>query len=314
MKLKNIAAAALLGSALWMTQAVAEDEPKPTQELTQEEIAEMINNPLSYLWMTAIQNDTFYYDGDIPGANKIRVNRLMLMPVMPFQLTDDIKVVARPWLPVYTSRLPWGDPNNFMWGEHPVDGTPFPTGIASTDSKTGIGDAGLWLAFASNDGAKPPFVWGLGLTSMFDTASEDQFGTGYNCAGPMGLAFYIGEKWITGGVLQHWWDFSGNGTLATPDGVSLTDFQPVIRYRLTPETNIGMAPNIQYNWKTKDWNVPVGLGMDTMINIGPLPVKIGFEAYYYVKHGSDAFHNDWQLRLFFVPVLPSPDWSRKALF
>jgi len=313
MKLKRVIAAALLSTALWSVQSVADEKPAAQQELTQEEIAEMINNPLSYLWMMAMQNDTFFYDGDIPGADKISVNRLMLMPVMPFQLTEEIKVVARPWLPIYTSKLPWGDPNNFMWGEHPQFGT-VPTGIAGTKSKTGIGDAGLWLAFASNEGAKPPFVWGFGLTSMFDTASEDQFGTGYNCAGPMGLAFYVGEKWIVGGVLQHWWDFSGSGTPATQGGVSLTDFQYVIRYRLTNETNIGMGPNIQYNWETEDWNIPIGGGMDTLINIGPLPVKIGFEAYYYVKHGPDAFHNDWQLRFFFVPVLPSPSWSRDPLF
>ena len=280
---------------------------------TQEEIAEMINNPLSYLWMMAIQNDTFYYDGDVPGADKVTVNRLMLMPVMPFQLTEDLKVVARPWLPVYTSKLPWGEKENFLWGEHP-SGLPVPTGIADTDTKSGIGDAGLWLALASNEGAKPPFVWGAGLTSMFDTASKEQFGTGYNCAGPMALAFYVGEKWIYGAVAQHWWDFSGNGTPATRDGVSLTDVQVVLRYRLTTETNIGMAPNIQYNWKSEEWNVPLGLGADTLIKIGPLPVKIGAEFYYYVEHGSDDFHNDWQMRLFFVPVLPSPKWSRTPLF
>jgi len=310
MKLKNLLAATLLSSTLWATQAVAE-EPKPTQELTKEEIAEMINNPLSYLWMMGLQNDTFYYDGDIPGADKIKVNRLMLMPVMPFQLTDDIKVVARPWLPIMSIDRPRNRSDfNFGLPDYPY----IPTGVADTSWNSGIGDAGLWLAFASNEGAKPPFVWGFGITSMFDTASSEEYGTGYNSAGPMGLAFYIGEKWIAGGVLQHWWDYSGSGTAINHNGLSLTDFQPVIRYRLTPETNIGMAPNIQYNWKTEDWNVPLGLGMDTMINIGPLPVKIGFEAYYYVKHGPDDFHNDWQLRLFFVPVLPSPDWSRKALF
>jgi hypothetical protein len=96
--------------------------------------------------------------------------------------------------------------------------------------------------------------------------------------------------------------------------MSQTDLQYVLRYRVGSDTYIGCAPNIQYNWKTDDWNIPVGGGFDTMIKIGPLPVKVGMEAYYFVKHGSDAFHNDWQLRFFFIPVLPSPDWSHSPLF
>jgi hypothetical protein len=74
-----------------------------------------------------------------------------------------------------------------------------------------------------------------------------------------------------------------------------------------------MGPNIQYNWETDELSLPVGMGFDTMINIGKLPVKIGAEAYYYVAQDDD-FGPEWQLRFFFVPVLPSPKWSQKPLF
>lgn len=89
---------------------------------------------------------------------------------------------------------------------------------------------------------------------MMDTATEDQLGTGKWSAGPMALAFSITEKWIIGGVFQHWWSFAGDDDLTVntssgpvkverPD-VNLTDFQYVLRYRLSPKTNIGMGPNI----------------------------------------------------------------------
>lgn len=139
----------------------------------------------------------------------------------------------------------------------------------------------------------------------------------------MALAMSITDKWIIGGVAQHWWSFAGDDDISVntslgqvkvdrPD-VNLTDFQYIIRYRYSDVTNIGVAPNIQYNWETDELSLPVGMGIDTLIKIGKLPVKIGAEVYYYVKQDDD-FGPEWQLRLLFVPVLPAPKWSRTPLF
>ena len=305
MRIKRTVAGLLAGLALSVGAAHAEEE-----KLTREQIAEMVNNPLSYLWMLATQNDAIFMDGDIDGADKIKVNRFTVMPVMPMQLTDEYKLVFRPWFPFSTVKRPTG-PEHLYWDGSQETGY-FPTGIKDTETKSGLGDIGFWAALASNEGAKPPFVYGFGVTAMFDTAVDPEYGTGRNSAGPMGLAFYVGEKWIFGALAQHWWDYSGH---SDRDHVNLTDVQYVLRYRLTKETNIGMGPNMQYNWNTHDFILPVGGGMDTMINIGPLPVKVGMEFYYYAAHGSnDDLHNDWHWRVFFVPILPSPKWSRNPIF
>jgi hypothetical protein len=158
---------------------------------------------------------------------------------------------------------------------------------------------------------------------MFDTASEDQLGTGKNSAGPMVLKFKITEKWIYGFVAQHWWSYSGQDTLTIDTNLgpvdvprsdlSLTDIQPVVRYRVSALTNIGFAPNIRYNWKTSQLDLPIGFGMDTLIKLGPLPIKIGMEAYYFVESSSN-FGPEWQFRLFFVPVFPAPKWAQSPLF
>jgi hypothetical protein len=97
-----------------------------------------------------------------------------------------------------------------------------------------------------------------------------------------------------------------------PD-VNLTDVQPILRYRLSPMTNIGLAPNWRYNWETRQLDLPIGIGFDTLIKIGPLPVKIGVETYYHVVRDDD-FAPEWQLRFLFVPVLPAPEWAREPLF
>lgn len=279
-------------------------------------IAEAMLNPLSYLWLMFTQNDTKWFDGDILdrlGEDTKVQNTTLVMPVLSVQLTEKWKTILRPVIPI----------NSFETLDNidlSVGTIPEVTGV-NFDRETGLGDIVLWTAFSNK--YTPPFIFGFGPTQMFPTATADQLGTGKYSAGPMVLGFYIGEKWILGGVFQHWWSIAGDDeitidtslgpvTVDRPD-VNLTDFQYIVRYRATPLTNIGIAPNIQYNWETDELSLPIGIGADTLVKLGPLPVKIGAEVYYYVQQ-DDAFGPEWQLRLLFVPVLPAPEWSRKPLF
>lgn len=280
-------------------------------------IGEALANPLSYLWMMFSQNDTIWYDGDLADElNKdARIqNTTLLQPVMSVQLTENWKAIFRPVIPI----------NSFDTVGNvgiSIDGNvPSVTGV-NFNRETGLGDVVLWTAFSRN--YTPPFVFGFGPTLMFDTASEDQLGSGKNAAGPMMLGVAITDKWIAGAVAQHWWSYSGDNKLRLdtdlgpvlvdrPD-VNLTDIQPIVRYRLSQTTNIGMAPNWRYNHESDQLSLPIGIGFDTLVKLGPLPTKIGLEAYYYVAKDDD-FGPTWQLRFLFVPVLPAPGWSRQPLF
>ncbi len=279
-------------------------------------VAEALLNPLSSLWIMFAQNDTIWMDGDTLddlGEGGVVQNTTLLQPVMPFQLTESWKMIFRPVIPI----------NSFDTLDN-VDITtgtvPGVTGV-NLDRKTGLGDIVLWTALSNN--YIPPFVWGFGPTIMLPTASDEQLGTGKYSAGPMALAVNITDNWIFGGVAQHWWSFAGEDTInvKTSQGkiqldrsdVNLTDFQYIIRYRYSALTNIGAAPNIKYNWETDEMSLPVGIGFDTMMNIGKLPAKVGAEVYYYVDQDDD-FGPEWQLRVYLSPVIPSPNWARNPLF
>lgn len=221
------------------------------------------------------------------------------------QFTEDWKAILRPTIPIVSI----DGPNNVYPPTQPGEGL-----SSDFDRENGLGDIVLWSAFARNDWAKPPNVFGFGPTIMMDTATDDILGTGKWAAGPMALAFHIGDKWIYGAVVQHWWSFAGDGDR---DDVNLTDLQYVLRYRLTPETNIGFGPNIRYNWEADDsdnrLSLPVGLGFDTMIKLGPAPAKFGVEFHYYVET-PDAFGPEWQVRFILSPVLPSPGFAKIPIF
>ena len=299
----------LLGSI-----ATAQD---PGAEMSEaDKIGQAMANPLSYLWLTFMQNDLISYKGDMLDAfdlDDLKMNTFLFQPVLSVQLTEKWKTIIRPVIPI----------NSFETVENlniSVGNRPEVVGI-DLERKTGIGDIVLWTAFSNQ--YEPPFVWGFGPTLMLNTASHDFLGTGKTSAGPMALGVSITDKWIIGGVAQHWWSFTGDDqlTVNTDAGsvevdrsdVSLTDFQPILRYRLSLTTNIGFAPNWRYNWESEELTLPIGLGFDFLTKFGPLPVKLGHEAYYYVATDEDM-GPDWQVRLLMIPVLPAPGWARNPLF
>ncbi len=311
---------ALLGAdanRLWQSQPSVNSTQAGSDSPTNlDAIGEAMANPLSYLWLMFTQNDTIWYDGDLAddlGEDSKVQNSYLINPVIPMQLTEKWKLVLRPVIPI----------NSFETVDNVNISTDAPGQVTGVDfeRETGIGDIVLWAAFSKQ--YQPPYIFGFGPTIMLDTATDEALGTGKNSAGPMALAFKITDKWILGTVAQHWWSFSGDDDIKVqtsagvvrvdrPD-VNLTDIQPVIRYRLSPKTNIGMAPNWRYNHETDQLSLPIGGGFDTLVMFGKLPVKIGLEAYYYVEKDDD-FGPDWQIRFLFIPVLPSPEWSRRPLF
>ena len=281
-------------------------------------IAEAMANPLSYLWLLFMQNDTIWYEGDALdrlGKSRKPQNTFLLNPVLSLQLTESWKAILRPVIPI--NAFSTVDNVNLSLGGGPGTGG---VGVERA-RKSGLGDIVLWTAFSNQ--YVPPFVWGFGPTLMFNTSTDDVLGTGKNSAGPMAMGMYISDKWILGAVGQHWWSYSGDGHLNVRTNlgpvrvpradVNLTDIQPILRRRLSVKTNIGIAPNVRYNWETNQLNLPLGIGADTLVQLGPLPMKIGMEVYYYVVRD----HNvgpEWQIRFLFIPVVPSPEWSRRPLF
>jgi hypothetical protein len=294
------------------TATVSKSSEKDSSGYTHAQIQEMINNPLGELWMLWMQNDAIWLDGDALdklGEDPKRFNTFTLEPVLPVQLTEDWKLIFRPVIPIASYKVPDSlslGPPSHIGGLPSVD--------VDWERKTGLGDIVLWNALAKNEWTKPPNIFGFGPTFMLPTATEDALGTEKWSAGPLALAFHLGPPggFILGSVVQHWWSFAGDDDRKD---VNMTNIQYVCYYRYSAATNIGFGPNIVANWENDSddvWSIPVGGGFNTTIKIGPAPVKVGMEIYYYVEK-PDEFGPEWQLRMTFTPVVPKPGWAKKAL-
>ena len=304
---------AFMGQVFAVHPSDAADAADTKKEYTAAEINEMINNPLGELWILFMQNDVTWYDGDaldFLGEDDKIFNTTTIMPVLPFQLTENWKYILRPVFTINSWDVPSvseGTPTFYPGGELPVS--------VDWDRKWALGDTVFWNAFATNEMAKPPNIYGFGVTLMVPTATDDAFGTNKWSAGPMALAVHVGPPggFIAGIVAQHWWDYAGP---SNEDRVSLSNIQYLCYYRLTDDINIGFGPNITADWTADSdqrWTIPVGLGFNKTVKIGPLPVKMGVEVYHYLE-SPDNFGPDWGLRFIFAPVVPKPGFSKKPIF
>lgn len=279
----------------------------PPAGYTPEQIAEMINNPLGSLWLLNVQTTTTWFSGAL--VDRVEPlgrgqNSTLIQPVLSMQLTPNIRWLSRPIIPINSFDLP----SSYTRLTDQYDpGTP----VIAFDRTTGLGDIQWMNYFATNESVKPPDIFGVGVGLLMKTATNELLGAGKWAAGPSAVAVHLGEKWTYGVIAQHFWSFAGD---ARRNDINLTSLQPILRYALNQESGIGVMPNWNYNWQTRRWTqLFVGLGYDTMIDVGPVPTQVGIEVHYNLAR-NDLFNPQWQVRLVFTPVVPAPAWAGRALF
>jgi hypothetical protein len=276
--------------AVW---AEAQSSATPSAEargaMSAEELNRQLNNPVSSVWSMVFQNNyTQLKSGsqDVPGwdeGDDKWFYNLNFQPVLPLPLTRDWNLINRPVFPIFVDR-PVLESDGF-------------------NEAAGLGDIGL-VSLLSPAKTAGGFLWGVGPSFIFPTASKDELGQEKWQAGPAAVGLHLGKEWIFGAFPQHWWSFAGNDDRKS---TSQTNIQYFIWRLLPDQWQIGTAPNIQIDWKADDddkLTLPVGLGMGKLFKIGGLPIKFILEGQYAVI-SPDDFGQEWNIRFTVTPVLPS---------
>ncbi|HED17711.1 MAG TPA: hypothetical protein ENI64_12975 [Gammaproteobacteria bacterium] len=155
-------------------------------------------------------------------------------------------------------------------------------------------------------------VWGAGFDIGLPTATEDILGTGRWTGGPSLLGVYLGPKWKVGALATQYWDFAGDNDRGS---VNMTNLQYFMFYSIDDVSSIGAAPNIICNWEQTNDNrctIPIGIGYNTTVQMGKVPVRMGIEVHYSVVQPDDIPGSAWNVRVFFIPGVPSAlfDWMQ----
>jgi hypothetical protein len=255
------------------------------------EVGKKLSDPTSDVWALFTEFDLTYSEGDLTDGQHRTGSDMVFQPIMPFEFTENSKLITRPTLPVIFSQdIPSGINAD---------------GSVAFDSADGLGDMSLPLLYTP-DTAPGTLKWGFGPTFVFPTATDDDLGTDTWEIGPAGvLVFGVGELQVA--LLgQYWWNYaeSGNNVDDTSHGSVLYS----VWYSLPDAWQVGFNPTITYNDKASSdnaWNVPVGLGVAKTTMLFGSHVKFQFSVEKSVVR-QDAFGKDWEIRLNIIPVIMSP--------
>jgi len=249
------------------------------------ELNRQLASPISSFWSIGFQQNNYLLE--IDGKKNHWNSNLNFQPLIPVALTNDWNLITRPCVALFNT-------------------VPHPRNDQSLDIErtTGVGDTILAEMISPSPDLVGNWMFGLGPTFIFPTASSDHTGQGKWQVGPAAVAGYLSHKWVLGAFVQNWTSFGGSGNRTETNHMNL---QPIVAYFLPDGWSIGFSGNILANWKADragdTWTVPVGLGVGKVIKLGRMPVKLGLAVQYMVHH-PDSFGQAWNIQLTVVPVLP----------
>ena len=254
--------ALLLAGALPAGEAGAAEE-------SETELAKKTQNPVADLISVPFQSN-FNFN---TGTKDTTVYVLNVQPVIPIKLTEDWNLITRTIMPIINQ------PSLFP-GPESISGSAF-----------GLGD--INPTFFLSPAKSGAFIWGVGPTFTFPTATDSKLGSREYSMGPAAVALTIQGPWVLGALMNQQWSFAGWGD----QSVSQMLIQPFVNYNLPHGWYLSTSPIITANWEAdsgNQWTVPVGGGVGKLFKLGKLPVNTQLQAYSNVEH--PRFGADWQLR------------------
>jgi len=279
--------AVLIGINLFAGPLAAAENDKPTND----EIAKELANPNTALTSLKFQNQYFSFDGDLPRADDQDMYMMFFQPTLPFPLENGKTLWVRPGVPFV------------------VDQPVYDTSKGRLGSESGLGDMTLDVQYGAT--LENGFLWSLGFSALFPTASDD-LGSEQWALGPGFQLGLIKEKSIFGVFANHQWDIAGDGksSLELPylqqvdseAEISLTAIQLFGVILPGDGWNFGSMPIMTYNHESSDWTVPLHFTVGKTFIINGRPWDFSVDLNYYVER-PDAIAPEWMVGFNVAPVV-----------
>lgn len=261
-----VVALTMAGSSGWLVgTAQAQPASAPASQESDTDLAKKTQNPVSDLISVPFQNN-FNFGA---GSKDEMIYVLNVQPVIPFTLTDNWNLITRTIVPIINQ----------------------PSLFPHVDNAAGIGDINPSFFLSPSKPSK--FIWGVGPTMTFPTASDNLLGSGKWSMGPTAVGLFMDGPWVVGALANQQWSFAGWGDT----DVNQLLIQPFLNYNLPRGWYLSSAPIITANFSASSgnhWTVPAGGGGGKIWRLGKLPVNTQLQAFYNAE--KPDFGPDWQLR------------------
>ena len=254
--------------------AWAAEEGEKT-EASEEELAKKTQNPVADLISVPFQNNFNFGTG--PEEKTVWV--MNVQPVIPFHLTESWNLITRIIMPIIDQpSLAPGLPQVYALGD--INPTFFLSPVGSKE-----------------------FIWGVGPTFTFPTASNKLVGAGKYSAGPSGVALVMKGPWVGGALANNQWSFAGWGEKP----VNQLLIQPFLNYNLGHGWYLVSAPIVTADWTasaSQQWTLPIGGGGGKLSRVGRvgLPINVQIQGFYNAVKPDNT--GNWLLRFQFQFLFP----------
>jgi len=221
-----------------------------------EDLAKKLSNPVASLISVPFQSNFDFKIGPDDDGWRYQMN---LQPVIPISIGEDWNVISRTIMPlVYQNDIFPGAGDQF-----------------------GLGDITQSLFFSPK--APSSFgglIWGAGPVFLVPTATDDLLGSEKFGIGPTLVVLKQAGPWTIGILANHIWSVAGDDNRAD---ISSTFLQPFVSYTTKDAWTFSLNTESSYDWKDKQWSVPINAQVSKLLKFGKQPVSIGAGVRYWAE-------------------------------
>ncbi|HSU67435.1 MAG TPA: hypothetical protein VLJ39_11220 [Tepidisphaeraceae bacterium] len=239
-----------------------------------QELAKKLSNPVASLISVPFQGNFDVGSGVTGDGSKFTLN---IQPVVPISISTNANLIVRTIVPVIAQAN--------IRGDHETD--------------FGLGDVVQSFFYSPKKPTAGGIIWGAGPVFLYPTGTS-QYTTGKKWgAGPTFVVLKQFGQTTVGLLANHIWSVAGSNNRPA---VSSTFLQPFVSYTTKGATTYTFNAESTYNWKTKQWSVPINATIAQLVRIGKQPVSIGFGGRYYVA--TPDFGPHWGVRVVTTLLFP----------
>ncbi len=239
-----------------------------------QDLAKKLSNPVAALISVPLQLN---YDQKLGAQQDGRKTYLNLQPVVPITLNDEWNVISRTIVPVVD--------------QHDV---------VSGTSQSGLGDITQSFFFSPKAPTAGGMIWGVGPALLLPTGTDSALSARKWGLGPTLVMLKQDGPWTYGALANHIWGFGGS---ADRQDLSNTFLQPFLAYTTPDAWTYTVNSESSYDWKNKEWAVPINMLVTKLVKLGDQPVSFGVGARYWVDAPENGPHG-WGARMVVTFLFP----------
>jgi hypothetical protein len=175
---------------------------------------------------------------------------LNVQPVVPFTLNAEWNVISRILLPVVSQK------------------DIFP----GAGSQSGLSDIVQSVFFSPKAPTAGGWIWSAGPVLLLPTGTNDLLSAKKWGLGPTAVLLKQDHGWTYGALTNHIWSVAGDSARSD---ISTTFVQPFLSYTTPTAWTYAVNTESTYDWKSKQWSVPLNLFVSKVTKIDTQLISVG---------------------------------------